>query len=78
MGDPSDIFQLKQEYLRRENKNRSCDRDMKEKKGECEEDILPIGCWEDGLPNHEITTYSANRLAVSEEAADLKKYLKML
>jgi hypothetical protein len=57
---------------------------MEEKSGECEEDIFPVGCWENGLPGCQIarylgvTTSSVNRLAVPEETADLKKYLKML
>jgi len=43
-----------------------------------------LALWEMGLPGAEVVrnlgvkTFSVNRLAVSEEAADLKKYLKML
>ena len=33
---------------------------------------------DEGARYLEVTTSSVNRLAVSEEAADLKKYLKML
>jgi len=83
--DPSNILQLKQKDLRRENKRIGVGvGDTEEKSGECEEDILPVGFRKDGLLRCQgcslpwVTTSPVNRLAVSEEAADLKKHLIML